>query len=58
MTALLDRVLLRRHPLPTDLLTNRCQTARPRLIATWHVNGQECPVCRWTIEQDSFSTPG
>lgn len=70
MTAVLDRVTLRRYALPAhflaDLDRNKRGTApaervsaplSPRLVAAWFVGSRGDSVCRWAIERDLPSKP-
>ena len=65
MTAVLDRVTLRRYALPAHFLAGLDRGERssapatrppaslyPRLVAAWFVGSRGDSVCRWAIERD------
>jgi hypothetical protein len=72
MTALPTLAYLRRHALPAHFLSTleaerslgtptfrqTTPSARPRLVATWHVGAEGRPVCRWCVERPSSVLSG
>jgi hypothetical protein len=66
MTALPTIAYLRRHALPAHALTSLqggrpadispTRSARPALVATWHIGADNCLVCHWSVDR-AFSVP-
>jgi hypothetical protein len=68
MTALPTIAYLRRHALPAHLLASLqggrsvdippIRSARPALVATWHIGADNRPVCHWSVDRASSVPSG